>query len=287
MKNLVILGNFDGVHIGHQNLISSAVEYARKNNLRPIVYTFSTLSKNKEFLTTINQRKELIYNLGVDEVIIDDFDRVKMYTAKEFVEKILKKELNAKVVFCGYNYKFAYMKEGNVEILKDLIETIVFPEFRLENELVSSSKIRELLYIGDIYNASKLLGRNLEYRGIVVKGRQLGRLIGFPTANIKITENKIRIPNGVYGSYTKIEGYEKEFLSITNIGTNPTISDNNELNIETHILDFKDNIYDKKIKVRLCTKIRNEVKFSTIEDLKKQINIDTNKWRIENVKYSN
>ncbi len=285
MKKLVILGNFDGVHLGHQNLIKEAVKYAKKNKMNTVVYTFSTLSKNKEFLTTIKQRKKLIYKLGVDEIIIDDFNRVKMYNANEFVDKILKNELNAKIVFCGYNYTFAYLKEGNTKILSKLIKTIVIPEYRHNDKLVSSSKIRELLNNGNIKNANNLLGRELEYCGIVIKGRQLGRVIGFPTANIKIIENKIKIPNGVYGSYTYVEGYNNKFLSITNIGNNPTISNNNDLNIETHIFDFSDNIYDKEINVLLCEKIRDEIKFDTIEELKNGIATDVKKWRLKNVEY--
>lgn len=287
MGNLVILGNFDGVHLGHKYLIEEALKYAKENNLKSIVYTFKTLKKNKEYILSTSKREKILTELGVDEVIFDDFERVKKLNPEEFVKNILKKELNAKIVFCGYNYTFAYMKEGNPNILKKLINTVVVDEYRLDNDLVSSSKIRELLHQGNIEEACRLLGRNIEYEGIVLKGRQLGRVIGFPTANISLAENKLKLPNGVYGSLTKIEDDDTIYLSVTNIGNNPTISDNNNLSIETHIYNFNKDIYGKKINIKIMKMIRKEKKFDTINDLKEQIKIDSNEWKEEYVRYKN
>ncbi|VWL85469.1 bifunctional riboflavin kinase/FAD synthetase [Oceanivirga miroungae] len=285
MGNLVILGNFDGVHLAHKYLIEKAIEYAKENNLKTIVYTFKTLKKDKEYILSLDKRKEAIKALGVDKIVFDDFERVKKLSPVEFVESILKKELNVEVAFCGYNYTFGYMKEGNAKILQKLIKTIVVDEFRLDDKLVSSSKIRELLYEGNIEKACRLLGRKLEYEGIVVKGRQLGRLIGFPTANIKLDDNRIKLPNGVYGTVTKIEGDSREYLSVTNIGNNPTIAENNNLSIETFIYNFSEDIYGKRICVKILKMIRKEKKFNTIDELKNQIKLDSDKWEEEYVRY--
>lgn len=278
MNNLIILGNFDGVHIGHQKLIKEAIKYAKNNNLNTIVYTFSTLPSNKKYITTVEERVELLKDLKVDEVYIDDFYKIKNYTPEQFVLEILKLKLKAKKVFCGYNYTFGYNKSGNVETLKNLIDTTVIEEVKYKDISVSSSYIRELIKKGDFDNVKHLLGRSYKLCGTVIHGKKLGRQIGFPTANFIPNDLKVCPPAGVYGTKIKLENQNDIFLSITNIGYNPTIDKNNFLTVETNIFNFNDDIYSKKIEVFFEKLIRLEKKFVDLDDLKKQISLDKKLW---------
>lgn len=279
MKRVVILGNFDGVHIGHQNLIKEAIKYAKMNNLESIVYTFSTLPSNKKYIMTVDEKIESIKDLGVDRVYIEDFFNVKNYTPNEFVTEILKGKLKAVKVFCGYNYTFGNNKSGNVDLLSNLIDTTIINEVKVDDIRTSSSIIREYIESGNLELANKLLGKPFKICGEVIHGKKLGRTLGFPTANIRPNALKIGVPLGVYGVKIKIEGYDKLYTAIMNIGRTPTISNNNQVISETNILDFNEDIYGKKISVFLYKMIRSEKKFENIEKLKEQMLKDKEYWR--------
>lgn len=279
MERVVILGNFDGVHIGHQNLIKEAIKYANSHNLESVVYTFSTLPSNKKYLMTVDEKISAIKDLGVDRVYVEDFFDVKNYTPQEFVKEILKGKLNAIKVFCGYNYTFGNNKSGNVNLLSELIDTTVINEIKVNGIRTSSSTIREYIENGNLELANKLLGKPFQICGEVIHGKKLGRVLGFPTANIRPNALKINIPLGVYGVKLKIEGYDKIYTAIMNIGRTPTITNNNQVISETNILDFNEDIYGKKITVYLYKMIREEKKFENIEKLKEQMTKDKQYWR--------
>ena len=339
MKNVIVLGNFDGVHRGHQKLITMALDYARKNNLKCIVYTFSTLPNNKKYIMTVEEKVNAIKELGVDEVYIDDFYNIKNYMPEEFVKDILIEKLQAKKVFCGFNYTFGHNKIGNIEKLSKLIDTSVVDEIKIDDITVSSSVIRKYIEEGLLEKATELLGKPFQISGPVIHGKQLGRTIGFPTANLRLnalkisvpygvygayleiegdkkrhlaimnigkpfqisgpvihgkqlgrtigfpTANlrlnalKISVPYGVYGAYLEIEGDKKRHLAIMNIGKNPTVNDENTVTAEANIFDFNEDIYGKKICIYLIKRIRAEKKFKNLIELKKQITTDKDLWR--------
>ena len=278
MKKVVILGNFDGLHIGHQKLIKEAIHYAKEHNFECIIYTFSTLPNNKKYIMTTEEKLEALKSTGVDDVYIDNFFNIKNYTANEFVNEILINKLNAEVVFCGYNFTFAINKSGDVNLLKKLIKTYVVNEIKIDNYKISSSIIREYILRGEIEKANKLLNRNFEISGYIIHGKKIGRTIGFPTANIKPNSLKIMPPLGVYGVKVKIEGFDSEFVGIMNIGKNPTVNNDGYINIETNIFNFNQDIYGKKIKIFVYKLIRLEKKFESLNELAKQIKSDVSYW---------
>lgn len=279
MKNVIVLGNFDGVHKGHQKLITMALDYARKNNLKCIVYTFSTLPNNKKYIMTVEEKVNAIKELGVDEVYIDDFYNIKNYMPEEFVKDILIEKLQAKKVFCGFNYTFGHNKIGNIEKLSKLIDTSVVDEIKIDDITVSSSVIRKYIEEGLLEKATELLGKPFQISGPVIHGKQLGRTIGFPTANLRLNALKISVPYGVYGAYLEIDGDKKRHLAIMNIGKNPTVNDENTVTAEANIFDFNEDIYGKKICIYLIKRIRAEKKFKNLIELKKQITTDKDLWR--------
>ncbi|WP_197407525.1 bifunctional riboflavin kinase/FAD synthetase [Caviibacter abscessus] len=284
-NNVVILGNFDGVHIGHKKLINEAIIYAKKNKLKTLIYIFENFPYKNKVITTLEEKITILKDLGIDEIYLDDFNVIKNLNEIEFVNNILKQKLNAKIVFCGFNYTFGHNKSGNANKLKELIETNIIEEVKLKGITVSSTLIRNLILSGYMETASKFLGRPYNCSGIVVKGKQIGRTIGFPTANILPEENKIYPPYGAYGTTVRIEGMDKTYQSIMNIGKNPTIDNKNRVTIETNIFDFNSNIYGKKIKVILHKRLRCEKKFDSLIQLKEQIYLDTLGWRMINDKY--
>lgn len=279
MEKVVILGNFDGVHIGHQNLIKEAIKYAKFHGYESLVYTFSTLPSNKKYIMTVDEKIQAINSLGVDRVYIDDFFNVKNYTPEEFVNEILIGKLNAKKVFCGYNYTFGNSKSGNVNLLTKLIDTTIIDEIKVDGIRTSSSVIREYISDGKLELANKLLGKPFILSGTVIHGKKIGRTIGFPTANIRPNALKITVPLGVYGTKVKIEGDEKKYTAIMNIGKNPTVSKENNIIAEANILDFNKEIYGKKITIYLYKMIRPEKKFENLDELKEQISNDKESWR--------
>lgn len=285
MKKLVVLGNFDGVHLGHQKLINSAIEFAKDNNYECIIYTFSTLANNKKYIMTKDEKIETLKSFDISKVYVDDFYSVKNYNASEFINEILKNKLNAEVVFCGYNYTFACNKSANIDILKNIIKTVVIDEFKYKGETVSSSAIRKYIEQANIKKANELLNKNFIISGLVIHGKELGRKIGYPTANIKPNALKIMPKNGVYGVKIRIENDENTYMGIMNIGTNPTVSDKQEVIIETHILDFNKDIYGKNLKIYVYENIRFEKKFDNIDMLINQIKIDIEKWKEIYAKY--
>ncbi len=281
-KSVCALGFFDGVHEAHSQILSRTASYAKELGLKSVALTFEKspaefFGKKIKYLTSLPQKKELMQNLGIDHVeVLFCNENTLNLSPQAFVDDILVHKLHAAAVFCGFNYTFGKNASGDVAVLKDLCEKRgirVFAMDRLsENGVtVSSSEIRLALSKGDISLANLLLTRPFEIRGVVEEGKKLGRKLNFPTANI-YPENFPDLPHGVYATKTTID--KKEYLSVTNIGTNPTVGDTN-LRIETFIIDFSDEIYNQTIAVKFYKLLRHEQNFESIDALKSQIAIDT------------
>ena len=275
-KNVVILGNFDGVHKGHQVILQKAVERAKNKGLKTIVYTFSEYPKNQQTkITTCSEKAYFLDKNKIDYLCLEQFEKVRNYSPEEFVEKVIVNDLNAAEVYCGFNFTFGKGKSGNVETLKKLLEernlklNVQKAVLDDDGKIISSTRIRNYIKGGNFEKVRELLGHNFIILGEVIYGKQLGRVIGFPTANLKF-ENKIYPEFGVYGVKIHIQGDEKIYNGVMNIGRNPTV-DVGVLSVETNIFDFNEDIYGKIILIEVLENIRYEKKFSSVEKLKEQI----------------
>ena len=285
--SVAALGNFDGIHLGHIKVLNEAKFLSKKLNLPLSVLTFDPhpreffqTEKNFFLLQNFNQKKECLKKLGIQKIINLKFDSLLSDLKPEtFVTKILSETLNIKHVFTGKDFKFGKNRSGNIETLvkvgKKCNIDVYYSEIKIVNEqLISSSIIRESLRKGDVQNANNLLGRPYSISGKVIKGDQRGRTIGFPTANIKLG-NVIRPAFGVYSVLVKDEN-NNEYKGIANIGRRPTVNDRGEL-IEVNLFDREINLYDKELEIFLHHFIRAEKKFDNIDKLKKQISKDVKK----------
>ncbi len=280
----VTLGNFDGIHLGHRKLINMVKEYAKKENILSIVCSFlphpKILFKEENFslILTPEEKKERIKKMDVDMYI--DFPFTKEFSnisPEQFVEEFLIKNLKCKVIIVGQNYKFGIDKKGTPKLLEQLgkkhnVEVITIPSVVVDNEVVSSTHIRDLLLNMELKKANSLLYEPYSIIGKVVEGKKLGRVLGFPTINILAEPIKLFPVNGVYATRTIHNNIT--YNSITNIGYNPTVSSKTKI-IETNILDFSQFVYGEKVEVQFLEFFRHEIKFNSIEELKKQIESDT------------
>lgn len=282
----VALGNFDGVHVGHQALISKAVDKAKKFGIKSGVFTFSTHPKNlipgqKPVKNIIYQEEKaaLLEKLGVDYLFNIEFTKEIMTTPpEEYIRMFLVEKFNAKEVFCGFNYRYGFKAAGDGDLLRACGEKYGFNVNQIEpviidGDVVSSTLIRGLIMAGEMDECEKYLGRTYDIGGEVVVGNRLGKKIGFPTSNIMIDESMVSPPNGVYVTYCLYNGVR--YPSITNVGVKPTIGDFKK-NMETHIFNFDKELYGKFIKIEFLKKTRDEVKFSSVEELSAQIERDCN-----------
>lgn len=282
-ETAVALGFFDGLHLGHIEVIKQALDRPEYNS---VVMTFNdktALPKFKERNNIISYelKAELLSNIGIDYIYAPDFADLRDLWAEEFVDKILTEKLNAKFVACGYDFRFAKGGRSTAEDLKRIctergIETVIVPAVKVDGEPVSSTAIRELIAEGDIRQANRLLGYELTYYLEVVEGKQNGRKIGFPTINQNIPRGMAVPKRGVYKSWTQIKG--KNYPSITNIGIKPTIAldagEKRSTIMETHIIGFNGDLYHQKVKVVLREYMRGERQFGSLEELKNQLTED-------------
>ena len=280
-KRVVALGFFDGIHKAHQKIIGSAVVEATEKGFKSAVITLDKSPKeyfgktSEESLTPTNKKNELLTNLGVDEVYYLEFnEKLQNLSAEEFINNILKK-LNVDKVFCGFDYRFGYKGLGTPDLIKDSgIEVIVQEKQKIDEEKISTTVLKEFVRKGEFSKYKEYTGRFYSISGLVVKGRQLGRTINFPTANLEL-DDKYLLPdtNGVY--ITKIKVNNNIYKSVTNIGYNPTVSaEKNKKFIETHILDFDEDIYGEKIEIYFYEFLRKEQKFESFDHLKEQLKLD-------------
>ncbi|QNM15787.1 bifunctional riboflavin kinase/FAD synthetase [Fusobacterium hominis] len=286
----VAIGTFDGVHYGHQKLITEAVKKAKENNGTSVVFTFSShplelIDKNKapKSINTIDEKLYLLEKLGVDCVILQPFNKeFANLTAEQFAD-ILKEKVGSKEIFVGFNFSFG---EGGKSNTHDLIRlgkergilVHEIPAVYIDDKLISSTFTRSQIPDGDIELINKYLGHNFVIMGEVVHGKKLAsEVLGFPTANIQMAE-RIYPKTGIYGAKVKIEGENFYRDGVVNIGVNPTLKPG-EKSVEVNIFDFDQFIYGKKIVVELVKYLREEKKFSSIESLKAQIAEDVEQWK--------
>lgn len=289
-QTTVALGNFDGIHLGHRELIKNTINLAKTSKTIPSVFTFNCnfnefkLGSKDKALMSQAQKQLLLEELGIELLYLVNFcDEIKNMTPEEFVREIICKKLNAETVIVGFNFMFGHKAKGNVRDLQLLskkydFKVVIIDPIVKDNNLISSTLIRELISRGDMADANEMLGRNYSMRGKVISGKGRGKKLGFATANLKCDTNYISPINGVYETVVKYKN--NKYKSITNIGTNPTFSDV-KFSIETHIIDFDRDIYGEYIEVEFLNFIRKEQKFNIIDDLIKQVNTD-----IEKVKQS-
>tara|TARA_B100001109_G_scaffold67062_1_gene54662 strand:- start:3451 stop:4389 length:939 start_codon:yes stop_codon:yes gene_type:complete len=284
-KSILTIGTFDGVHLGHQKIITSLVTKAKKKSLQANILTFfphprMVLQKesNLKLIDTLEEKQNLLSELGIDNLIIQPFSKeFSKLTAIEFTRDVLVNELGMSALMIGYDHRFGKNREASVE---DLItygqsynfEVTVIPAQDIFSITVSSTKIRDAIKISNFKKVNQFLGRPYELNGKVIKGNGVGRTIKYPTANIEIKEiYKLIPPKGVY--LVKIYLDENEFSGMMNIGNRPTINGLNQT-IEVHIFNFDKDIYGKNLKVCFLKKIRKEKKFDSLPSLKRQLKKD-------------
>ncbi len=284
-ESVLTIGTFDGIHIGHNKILKTLVEESKKNKLSSLIITFfphprMILQKSNEIkmIDTIDEKIHLLEKAGIDNLIIHPFDHnFSKIRAKDFVEDILVNKLKIKQIIIGYDHRFGKDREASVEDLKKFGLDYMFnvneiPAQEIDSIAISSTKIREAILTGEIKKCNEFLGRNFMLTGKVVYGEGLGKKMNFPTANIKIKENYKIIPkNGVYLVKTAINS--NIYFGMMNIGVRPTVGGKNK-SLEIHFFNFKDNIYNKTVSIEIISKIRDEEKFSSIDELKIQLKKD-------------
>tara|TARA_B100001540_G_scaffold314728_1_gene340315 strand:+ start:980 stop:1909 length:930 start_codon:yes stop_codon:yes gene_type:complete len=284
-NSIILIGNFDGVHIGHRKLFNLANKYKKKFRLNIGVLTFEPMPKmffNKKIknfrISNIDQKFNLLNKLGVDFIISKKFDKnFSEIKSLDFIKNIIHKKLNAKFVFVSNNFRYGNKREGNVSQLINLENKygykIIKPKPKtIKNKAISSSLIRKLLQKGKLDKANKYLKRNWSILGKVERGKQIGKKIGFPTCNLDIKEYVLAKP-GVYAVKVKRENSNSRIKGIANLGYRPTFKQKNLL-LEVHLFNFSGNLYNKYLTVEFLKFIRKEKKFKNTEQLKKQIKID-------------
>ena len=283
---ILTVGNYDGLHLGHRQIIESVVKRARDQKGTSIVYTFRphphlALTPNEELqlINTYDEKLDLLAAIGVNVVIEQPFSREFSTIAPEkFFSDVLVKRLSAQAIYVGYDFGFGKDRSGTLEMLRGFcqaegVELHVAKPLKIDGETCSSSRIRDYLKAGDVKSATKLLGREFFYRGLVVRGNGRGHKIGFATANVK-TESKLRVKEGVYATLATYKG--QTFKSVTNVGRQPTFNKDAVVPVvvETHLFDFDRDIYGEMLEVRMVERLRDEVRFDGVESLVKQIGAD-------------
>lgn len=288
-KVALTLGTFDGVHIGHQSIIEKLNEVAEKIDGESVLMTFyphprHVLRSNNQklkLLSTIEERSEMLKEYGLKHFIIQEFSKnFSQLRPDNFVKEILVDKLCVKRLIIGYDHHFGRNREGNYEKLLELSKLYSYEVEKINplnymGSTVSSTIIRKKINENKFEEVKKLLGRYFSFSGKIIEGKKMGKKIGYPTANISIENvNKLMPNDGVYAVYIKLNS--KDFMGMMNIGYNPTFNAS-ERSVEVHILDFNKDIYGLDVKVSIVEKIREEKKFLSVEDLKKNLDLDKKK----------
>ena len=284
-NSIILIGNFDGLHSGHQKLFKQAEKFKKKLNLKLGVITFDPIPKmffDKKIknyrLSNFDQKVSYFEKFNVDFLINKNFNKkFSKITYKKFIENILYKSLKIKYIFVSNNFRFGYKREGNVKLLKKFQKKYQYKLINpkpliIKNKVISSTLIRKLLQNGELSLANKILKRNWSIEGTVEKGRMMGKKIGFPTCNIDI-KNYILAKTGVYAVKVNVKKNRKIYGGIANLGYRPTFNQK-KLLLEVNLFNFSGNLYNKKLSVEFLKFIRGEKKFNGIDDLRNQIKRD-------------
>lgn len=286
--SLITIGVFDGVHLGHKYLISQLKGLAKQQSLRSIVITFRqhpqeilTPRSQPPFLTDAGEKTRLLQNEGVDAVIVLSFTpELSQLSARDFI-LLLQKILRMRGLVIGPDFALGKNQGGNIAALRQLgselnFSVTVIPPIRKNGDIVSSTAIRHTLAKGDMEKVQRLLGRSFNLHGMVIHGKGRGTGLGFPTVNLDIFPDQAIPGDGVYATQAIVE--DKTFHSVTNVGKNPTFGNPNRT-IEAFLLDYNDNLYDRQVRIDFIHKLRDEIKFNDIEELKKRIAEDIQQAR--------
>ena len=278
----IALGNFDGVHRGHQKLF----EFAGEKGHKKTAWTFTSLAKpgvSVPYLTDMRSKLEYFIQYGLDYAVFEDFDAIRNIAYDEFIKEYLVDTLKPARVVCGFNFRFGRGGLGTAEKLKEVlpqygVDIDILQPVLHNNKVVSSSSIRSAVLIGDMEEASDLLGHPFSLKLPVVEGKKLGRKLGIPTINQNFPNGHIVPKNGIYACSAFVDG--KKYIAVTNVGVRPTVSDEfSTVNCETHIINYNGDLYGREVKVDFYKLLRDEMKFDSIDSLTTQINKD-----IENTK---
>jgi len=285
--SVLCLGNFDGVHIGHRQLVAAVLskyEQIKENNKDLICGAWffdSAFYKNTGEIYSVNEKLCVFSELGLDYAIIANFDELKSLSPEAFVNEILKCKCKCVHAVCGENFRFGSKAAGDHRTLTKLMNgnTTVVPLLSVNNGMegndsviVSSTYIRSLLADGNVSKANSLLGKPYQVIETVIHGKALGRKLGIPTINQNVQSKAFILKNGIYSTVCTVDGIK--YFGVTNVGVRPTVDNNGHKNIETHIIDFDGDCYGKSVKIEFISRLRDEMKFESIEALKTQINKD-------------
>ncbi len=281
---IVTIGTFDGVHLGHQKILKKLVELKNKNGGETLLFTFDPHPRKVLFpdqrdlklITTTQEKCELLKQFGIDNVLVFPFTiEFSKMSAEDYISNIISETLKTKTLVIGYDHRFGSNREGNIETLKQVsgnynFDLIEIPAQEINQLNISSTRIRKAIEEGEIEVANSFLGYSFFISGIVIKGKQLGRTIGYPTANIELLDlDKIKPKTGVYAVNIVID--QIKFKGMLNVGYNPTTDSDRIQKIEVNIFDFDKDIYGKIIKIEFIKHLRNEVKFANLDELKEQL----------------
>ena len=280
--SVLCLGNFDGVHLAHQELLNNAKRLRSRLSADTAcgVFCFSTspseyLTKNPPaYLCTQKEKLEIFRACGMDYAFVADFPAVRDMSPADFIQKILKEQCNCVGAVCGFNFRFGKQGAGTAEFLKQSLNAPVEIQDAVlhKGEPISSTRIRKCLSEGDAKEAAALLGRPYSFTAPVIHGKHLGHKLGAPTINQKIPDKLLIPAHGVYVTNCEIEG--KRFRAVTNVGVRPTVEENATVNCESYLLDFEGNLYEKSVTTSFLARIRPEKQFSSQEELQSQIHRD-------------
>lgn len=279
-NTIVALGTFDGCHYAHRKVLSEAFYEAKRQGIKSVAYTFSSIPKNSKSIFTLEEKIKAFSKIGIDYVAVESFDEIKNLSSSEFFENVLIGSLKAVGASCGYNYKFGKGASANATDLEQMFSKTnggsvkICEKIAIDNTTVSSSHLRSLIENGKIEELDNF-GTKYTVYAKVEAGKQLGSKIGFPTINQKIPDEKIVPKRGVY--ITECEIGEDVYPSVTNVGIRPSIDDGNDINMETFIIGYSGILYHSYIKVNFYKYLREEVKFNSLEELTKQIGTDAKK----------
>jgi len=287
MKDFVLtIGNFDGVHLGHRKLLDRLQEVAKEYNCEPLIVTYQSHPKHvlntsiePYLLTTTSQKVEILREYGFHYTELLNFTKeFANMPPYQFLKEVLIDRFHPKAIVLGYDTKFGRDREGNYDFIQKHEQEFNYKTYQVDplsiaGHIISSSLIRDLIQAGQLYKASEFLGRRFSFWGRVVEGKKLGRTLGYPTINIRpLTASQITPPDGVYLTQTLTQ--DGTYYSITNIGRNPTVSNSLDQKIESYILDFDKEIYGQQVATSFLKKLRREMKYSGIEELKQAIASD-------------
>ncbi|MHA8068481.1 bifunctional riboflavin kinase/FAD synthetase [Aquirufa ecclesiirivi] len=286
-QSVITIGMFDGVHLGHAKVLNECVKIAEKKGISSIVISFSNhpssyfnpnLESKNSLLSPDREKIQWIESLGIDYLFMIPFDHyIAHLPAENFIEDILLAKFGISDLVLGYDNRFGFQRKGSVDFVNahysEQIHAYSIDVAKLDGEIISSSIIKEYLVQGNMTKTNSMLGRNYSLQGKIVHGNHQGRQLGFPTANIELENSDKLIPGfGVYISYLKVDG--TSIFGVTNIGIRPTVTQDTHTSIETHLLDFQEDIYGKEVELFILDKIRDEKKFNSLPELIDQISAD-------------